>query len=380
MTNIINIRKFITAVAIMAMLISFSYSTVQAAANNYKHIPLSREELNNAERDLKVLKKKYPDMEESAFITDNIQAPLIKYNPDLLKKAIKKHDDGLRKVYIIGKKNPESIGKGIFTVSAGNIAFTQGFINAKMALEPGTYTPKPYKDYDIYATSCLATDYAREASHWYYNEKESQDNTKTDEFAVSLLDNVPIVSIGGILMSRQRIQPIIPDDSAAETTEENLFDLYSYILNTSHSRVGFANDDTSTNQLLVADKNGDYWSVFAPSQFDVTTLEAEATSEDKTIMTRGEDRAYYTAGQIVWAIKNKAWDSSHVEFVDAHKYFKDLPKNISFTAVIATSDKGNWKLIDWYLSDSSYLTDSQQEELNIYIDGMKASFDDAENW
>ncbi len=63
MTNIINIRKFITAVAIMAMLISFSYSTVQAAANDYKHIPLSREELNNAERDLKVLKKKYPDME-----------------------------------------------------------------------------------------------------------------------------------------------------------------------------------------------------------------------------------------------------------------------------------------------------------------------------
>ena len=249
-----------------------------------------------------------------------------------------------------------------------------------MALEPGTYTPKSYKDYDIYATSCLAAEYAKEASRWYYNEKVPQDNIRAEKFAVNLLDNVPTFSVGGVLMSRQRTQTIVQDDFATESNENDLYDLYSFILNTSQNRVGFANDDTNTNQLLVADKNGDYWSVFAPPQFDVTKLEFERALEDKTIMTRGEDRAYYTAGQIAWAIKNNAWDSSHVTFMDAHKYFKDLPKNINFTAVIATTDKGNWKLIDWYLSDSSYLTESQQENLNLYVDGMKASFDDAENW
>ena len=378
--NIISTQKILVTCAIMAALISFCCVTAQVAANEYKHIPTSREELNNAERDLKVLKKRYPDIEESTFITDNIQAPLIKNNPDLLKKAIKKHDDGLRKVYIIDKKHPESVGKGIFTISAGNIALTQGFINAKMALEPGTYTPKSYKDYDIYATSCLAAEYAKEASRWYYNEKVPQDNIRAEKFAVNLLDNVPTFSVGGVLMSRQRMQTIMQDDFAAKASEASLYDLYSFILNTSQNRVGFTNDDINTNQLLVADKNGDYWSVFAPPQFDVTKLEFERALEDKTIMTRGEDRAYYTAGQIAWAIKNNAWDSSHVTFMDAHKYFKDLPKNISFTAVIATTDKGNWKLIDWYLSDSSYLTESQQENLNLYVDGMKASFDDAENW
>lgn len=378
--NIFNMRKIIAAGAIMTILFSSYYGTVQAASNEYKHIPISREELNNAERQLKILKKRYPDMEESSFITDNIQAPLIKYNPNLLKKATKKHDDGLRKIYIIDKNNTENIGKGIFTISAGNIALTQGFINAKMALEPGTYTPKSHKDYDVYATSCLAAEYAREASRWYYNEKVPQDNMMADEFAVNLLDNVPTFSVGGILMTRQRTQTTTEDDFPAETDEYALYDLYSFILNTSQNRVGFTNDDTTTNQLLAADKNGDYWSVFPPPQFDVTKLEYEGTLEDKTIMTRGEDRAYYTAGQITWAIKNKAWDSSHVTFSDAHKYFKDLPKNIGFTAIIATTDQGNWKLIDWYLSDSSYLTESQQKDLNMYVDGMKASFDDAENW
>ena len=80
--NIISTPKILVTCAIMAALISFCCVTAQVAANEYKHIPTSREELNNAERDLKVLKKRYPDIEESTFITDNIQAPLIKNNPD----------------------------------------------------------------------------------------------------------------------------------------------------------------------------------------------------------------------------------------------------------------------------------------------------------
>ncbi len=390
--NIISTPKILVTCAIMAALISFCCVTAQVAANEYKHIPTSREELNNAERDLKVLKKRYPDIEESTFITDNIQAPLIKNNPDLLKKAIKKHDDGLRKVYIIGKKSPESIGKGIFTISAGNIALTQGLINAEMALEPGSYAPKPNKDYDVYAISSLAVDYAKEAARWYYNDDKAQMDNNADEFAVTLLENVPTLSIGGKIMSDQRWQATlgnIPSFEADETAKSlennegkaaNSYDTYGHIMGISQNRVGFTYDDISTNQLLVADRNGDYWSVFAPPQFDVAKLEAEAKAEEKSIMTRGEDRAYYAAGQIAWAIENDAWDSSHVEMADAHKYFKDLPKDIKFTAVIAKTDKDSWKLIDWYLDDSSYLTEKQQEDLNSYIDGMKASFNDAENW
>ena len=49
--NIISTPKILATCAIMATFISFCCATAQAAANDYKHIPASREELNNAERD-----------------------------------------------------------------------------------------------------------------------------------------------------------------------------------------------------------------------------------------------------------------------------------------------------------------------------------------
>lgn len=381
-------RKLALACVLTAAMASFSYSNALAYSEGDFHTPTAKEELNAAEKTMKLMQKRYPDMEESLFLTEQLQAPLIKYNPTLLKKATKKNEDGLRKVYVMGKNNPGEIGKGAFNITAGNIALTQGLINARMAFHPGSYEPKPYKDYDVYALSSLAPDYAREVAHWYYNdgwtnknqapltsEEMPWINNRATAFGQKLLGNVPTISIGGQIMADLRIQE---EDYQAQ--DEKLNETYDYIMKLSNYRVGFTNDVITTNQLLVADKNGDYWEAFTPAQFDVTALKDEAQTEEKSIMTRGEDRAYYVAGQVAWAINHKAWDSQHVELADAHKYFKDLPKDIKFTAIIATADDGSWKLIDWYLDDSSYLTGNQLDELNLYIDGIKASYDDAINY
>lgn len=370
MKIISTVKKIILAGALISLLTPLSWSTNWASAETYLHTPTSKEEIKAAEKGLKVFHKRYPDAEESDFITDNIQAPLVKYNPEILKIAKKKNGDGLRKIYIIDKKHPQELGKGIFTIGAGNIAITQGLINAKMAMEPGTFTPKPHKDYDIYALSSLAYDYAREAAHWYYGSDYT--DKRANNLAMKLLDNVPFLSLGGRLMSDLRTAPEDMD------REDRLLSTYNYLLEMSQNRVGFANDDIMTNQLLVADRHGDYWTVFAPPQYEVDALAKEAQAEDKSIMTRGDDRAYYVAGQIVWAMKNHLWDSSHVKMADAHKYFKELPKNIEFKAIVVTDADGRYKLIDWYLADDRYLTPNQLNDITLYIDGMKASFDDAE--
>lgn len=234
----------------------------------------------------------------------------------------------------------------------------------------------PTKDYNIYSQSTIATTYAHEASHWYYGdswvtaEQEASSNKDTikqeiraDALAIKLIDDVPTYSAGGALSDAYHNAYYSNfgwyNESNTHPSNKYRYDeALKYIYNASNERVTFDNNSKTTNELLVADKGKTaYYTVYPQEQVLNGEKVASAT-----------DRANYVAGQIAWAIKNNCYDIKHITYEDAHKYFADLPSNVSATAIIATANNGKWKIIDWYQNNNESTTEKQ------FLDNLKASY------
>lgn len=306
------------------------------------------------------------NMNRSYFLENKIQAPLIKYNPDKLKKANSPYEDGLYNVYVTKFSSRSASGTSI----SNYIYFLQEYIDNRLQND---------KDYNVYSYSVIACTYAHEAGHWYYNDifnrgtQKHNDNNDTqkklefraDKFALQTVDNVPSFSVGGELI--HWADNWYHQDDEHPAGSERWTATYNYIKNNSNGRVRFENNKHYTNHLIISTQGYD---------FEVAPPEQYTPDDNKTILAKDKDRASYVAGQVAWAIKNNCWNKASVKYEDAHQYFKDLPANVKATAIIAT--KGSkYKIIDWYL-DPVYLTDNQKQELNDYLICLNASMDGSE--
>ena len=360
------INKKITALA--SALIITAMSNVCLAytpiGQDY-HTPTPREELEDTYNRYfdKVKKEHHNEMEKSVFL-ESIRDNLIRYNSNKLKKATGKYDDGLRDVFVTDK--------GMRTSKEGGEEFA-GFVTIEA---PVLYyvSDNPTKDYNIYAHSTIANTYAHEASHWYYGDgwvtaeqKTSSDKDdikveiRADALAIKLIDNVPTYSAGGALSDAYYMAYEDGWYNESLTHPDNIsrYEVaYSFIKESSNERVIFDNDLKNSNELLVADKKKTaYYTVYPQEQ----VLNGEKVAS-------AFDRANYIAGQIAWAIKNNCYDEKHITYEDAHKYFSDLPTDVSATAIIVKNNSGKWKIIDWYQTDKAETTEKQ------FLDNLKASY------
>ena len=308
----------------------------------------------------------YGNVERSTLLENKIQAPLIKYNPDKLKKANSPYDDGLYNVYVANDFQTTSDTSGGECVS-NYIYLTKSHINENW---------HKTKDYDVYGMSVIASTYAHEAGHWYYNDTFNRTNRETDNetqkakerradsFSNKIVDNVPNFSVGGYLIDYQNWD-FAPKDHPSHA--ERWLATHNYISNNCNGRVFFEKNKRFTNHLIISTQGYDI-EVSPPDQYSPETI-----LNNKVILTKDINRAYYVAGTVAWAIKNNAWNVKNVTYEDAHKYFKDLPANVKATAIIAT--KGSkYKIIDWYFSEE-YLNESQKQALNDYLICLNASIE-----
>lgn len=360
----LSLNKKIVALA-SALIISTTSSVALAYTPLDKdyHTPTSREELEDLYSSNYLNKMKAEkQLVKSAFLENKIRNVLVKYNSKL-KIATNDYDDGLRDVYI--SRNPNSTEE-----SASNIS--SYIYISKIVLDNIT---KNHKDYNIYGLSAIANIYAHESGHWYYNDtwtpseqkdRDIKDLLKTelraDKFAYEMLNNVPEFNVGGAFIDvsqSAKTNGWYTINNYDHPSNGNRWDdIYKYIKAQSDNRVVFDEDKMDSNELLVAnsDKSA-YYTVYTPEQ----TL-------DGTIIATNYQRAYFVSGAISWAIHNNAWNSKSVKFEDAHKYFNDLPANVSATAIIATASNGKYKIIDWYQNDKAETTEKQ------YLDNLKASY------
>jgi len=359
-------------VALLSVLVISSSANAFAYATGDYHEVASQEEHEAIQQKWEETKKEHNNnIVRSEFLENKIQAPLIKYNHDKLKKANSPYDDGLYHVYIENSPNMGVGGESILNY----IYITKGYINA--------VSSNDLSDYNVYGLSAIAFMYAHESGHWYYNdawlENNQKDNNQTtklqeiraDKFSLSVIDKVPQFSTGGQLMFSYRYDN--GNGISYPTKTERINIGYNYIKNTSNNRVYFENDKLGTNHLLVSDLKEEYeFEVYPPNQYSPKTILNEVNEENKTILMNSTDRAFYVSGAIAWAIKNGVWNKNSISYEDAHKYFADLPQNVNATAIIARS-QNSYKIIDWYFSDE-YLTQKQKTELNNYLEMLKASY------
>ena len=359
----LSLNKKIVALA-SALIISTTSSVALAYTPLDKdyHTATTREELedlynSNDEFNTKV------NLKRSSFLKNKIQAPLVRHNPNKLKIAQNKYTDGLQDVYIKNTgKDIDIAGRSL----SGYIYLTSGLLNSISG---------NYDDYNIYGISAIAFMYAHETGHWYYNDGWSTNEQevdfritykmeqRADKFALKTIENVPQFSVGGemIFAYYSALRTGWNNIDVEHPTNLKRFETaYNYIIESSNERVVIDNfDDKSkaSNELLIADKTKSaYYTAYTNDQIINGKKVASAS-----------DRAYYVAGQVAWAIKNNCWDSKHITFEDAHKYFNDLPADVKATAIIAR--KGNqYKIIDWYQNDKAETTEKQ------YLDNLKASY------
>ena len=352
------LNKKITALA--SALIITAMSNVCLAYTPFDkdyHTPTTKEELMDLYSSGEL---NQANLEKSSFLESKIQAPLIKYNSDKLKKATDKYSDGLHDVFLAKTNGIDVSGKNL----SGYIYLTSGLLDK---------ISDNYDDYNIYGLSAIASVYAHECGHWYYNDcwvTDGQSHTnvdimkqeqRADNFALKLLENVPNFSVGGIMSKTYYVAYENGWYNENLTHPDNISRYkatYDYIKESSNERVVFDNDLKNSNELLVADKGKTAYFTVYPQEQVVNGQKVVSAFE----------RANYIAGQIAWAIKNNCYDSKHITYEDAHKYFKDLPSNISATAIIATANNGKWKIIDWYQNDKADTTEKQ------YLDNLKASY------
>lgn len=361
------LKKKITALVCALIISATSSAFAYTPLDKDFHTPTSQEELDYTYNQYfdEVKQAHKNDIQKNAYL-ESIRDKLVKYNSDKLKLATNKRSgDGLRDVYITDENMnaPKEDGEqfsGFVTIEAPVLKF--------VSEETAT------KDYNIYAQSTTASVYAHEASHWFYEDgwTHSNQNTLTnadtfkiearaDKLAIKLLENVPSFSVGGVMSNyyHNAYYDGWYNKTSTHASNANRFDeAYNYIVSSSKERVLFDNNTRATNELLVANKDKSaYYTVYPQEQ--VLNSKKVASSID---------RANYVAGQIAWAIKNNVWDSKHITFEDAHKYFADLPSNISATVIIAKANNGNYKIIDWYQNDKADTTEKE------YLDNLKASY------
>lgn len=395
-------KKIITGVMAFAVATTtYSCAFAYTPIGEYYHIPADRMETDNF-WDVEV-KSNY--LQEDKFLEDKIQAPLIKFNPQKLKKAYSKYEDGLKGVYInsVGDTMDSNVSGSNY--GGGYISLTKGslLVNSGSAYKScnGTTTPK---DYNIYALSAIASDYAHECGHWYYDdalskrdwgqtaEQTAKDSfaleARADAFGIRLLENVPQFSVGGDLISVYRMARYDGWDTRKEnhpTNNSRWNATYNYIREMSKNRVGYENDNDTYNNadsstFYVRLKNEDkYWEIKVPDQYELANF---ANANYKRILYNSADRAKYVMGQVAWAIKNNCWDKNHIAIYKAQEIFNDMPETPFIVyAICVEKNKNEQKIIDWVVTSNEeensvdFYTESQNQQVNEYISALFDSLD-----
>lgn len=348
------------------------------------HIAFDKEETDS------FLKNELGGLQRSEYLEKNIQAPLIKYNPQKVWKSNSKYADGLKEVYIEPVGNAfDSDGSGT-NYGGGYISLTRGsvFINSAPVYGSNKVTLTP-KDYNVYALSAIASDYAHECGHWYYDDalldrkfnqtreiadKESiKVEARADAFGIRLLENVPQFSVGGDLISVYRMAQQTGWNGAGKTHPTNISrwkTAYNYIYQMAGGRVNFYNESSQENRIFyIKDSQGEKWEIVTPPQYEVANF---VNVESKKQLYTAHERANYVIGQVAWAIKNNCWDANHVTIEDGSKYFKDIPQgDITIKVIVARKNSREYKIIDWVgiskVQTKKYYTQEQEQEVDDYV-------------
>lgn len=385
-----NIKKKIS-IGILTIIIATTTYISSALAyvpigENY-HIPSIKIEIDN------FWEKEAQALQRSKYLELNIQAPLIKYNPHKVWKAKTKYDDGLKEVYIYPKGTSTDSDVGGSNYGGGYISLTRGSILVNSAPRYGssdtTLTPK---DYNIYALSAIASDYAHECGHWYYNDpltsvklgqsKETADRdmipqeARADAFGIRLLENVPQFSVGGDMISVRRMakqSSWYGNQKEHPTHDSRWKNTYNYIKQMSNCRVYFE-DETSheNNTFYIKDKQGKDWGIVVPPQYDVDGF---VDAYNKKELYSSYERANYVMGQVAWAIKNNCWDANHVSIDEGTKYFKDIPQgDVTIKVIVARKNNKEYKIIDWggtsTVENKNFYTPEQKEAFDNYLSNL----------
>ncbi len=394
-------KRILTGVMALAV-VTTSYTCAWAyvpIGQDY-HIPASKIETDNFWN--KEIKEN--NLQQSEFLERVIQAPLIKFNPQKLKKAYSKYEDGLKGVYInpVGDIRDGDVGGSNY--GGGYISLTRGslLINSASTYRGRNATTTP-KDYNIYGRSAIAADYAHECGHWYYNDALSKPDwgqtreqtakdaiaveNRADAFGIRLLENVPQFSVGGDLISLDRQQQQLGwdnDSTEHPSTYSRWNATYNYIREMSKNRVGYYDDKDTYNNANAATfyirvKNKDaYWQITVPDQYEV---EHFTNANYKTVLYNAADRAKYVMGQVAWAIKNNCWDKKHFVTYKAQDIFKDMPETpFEVYALCIEKNDNECKIIDWVVIPAEgdkvdFYTESQKKQIEDYIRSLYNSLD-----
>lgn len=395
MINKKNFKRITIAGTLAFAIISFNNTSAFAFTpiGEHYHTPTDKNECEWFEKE-NVMQEN--NLQVNTTLEEKVQAPLIKYNSDKLKKAKGKYDDGLRHIYTNPEGDQWNMGTGGSHYVAGEISLTSGEIAVAMAPEYGA-SPSPIKDYNVYGLSQIANDYAHECGHWWYDDpwlKAGQDNPtdaeqmqqelRADAFGIRIVENVPQFSVGGDLIAIHKLamdKGWYTGQGVHPTAHDRWDKTYGYIKESSNYRVSLYNDSYGNNVLDVLDskKQTTYETTVVP-QYDPQAL----VNGQKKILRNAVDRTYYVAGQVAWAIKNKVWKDKTVNVEDAHKYFKDFPYSVPVKAIVAKASKNKWKIIDWYVDDlngdKGYLTKDEGEALYQYLGVLLSSLDDIKKY
>lgn len=370
-----------SALIIVSSNIAFAYTPI---GQDY-HTPPTKGEIEDLDNYIsEVYKQHNNDIKKSSFLENKIKALIVRYNSDKLKTTQNKYDDGLKDVFIANTKNPTDLENNgeQFT---GYIYITQGYINGVTSKYSGNFNAN-LNDYNIYGLSAIASVYAHESAHWYYDDswinEDQEDNVykrevRADKLALKIVNNVPSFSVGGGMISESRSASAGDgwnSNTSTHPSHNARWNIaYEYIQSESDYRIFFEDNKPENNHLIVGNSSKtEYYTVYPPNQYNPDTIIDETTKEDKSLLMNATDRAYYVSGQIAWAINHNAWDSRHVKYVDAHKYFNDFPADVKATAIIVETNN-TYKIIDWYFANE-YLTQNQQAQLNKYLTNLKASY------
>ena len=348
------------------------------------HIAFDKEETDS------FLKNELGGLQRSEYLEKNIQAPLIKYNPQKVWKSNSKYADGLKEVYIRPVGNTFDSENSGYNHGSGYISLTRGsvFINSAPVYGSNKVTLTP-KDYNVYALSAIASDYAHECGHWYYDDacldrkfnqtreiadKESiKVEARADAFGIRLLENVPQFSVGGDLISVYRMAQQSGWNNSTKTHPTNISrwnTTYNYIYQMAGGRVNFYDESSQENRIFyIKDSQGEKWEIVTPPQYEVANF---VNVESKKQLYTAHERANYVIGQVAWAIKNNCWDANHVTIEDGSKYFKDIPKgDITIKVIVARKNSREYKIIDWVgiskVQTKKYYTQEQEQEVDDYV-------------
>ena len=378
-------KKILTSVITLAIAVTtYSSALAYVPVGEDYHIAFDKNETDYA------LKNNLGGLQRSEYLEKNIQAPLIKYNPQKVWKSNSKYADGLKEVYIRPVGNTFDSDDSGRNHGGGYISLTRGsvFINSAPVYGSNKVTLTP-KDYNVYALSAIASDYAHECGHWYYDdafidkklnqtrEKADKDAIKAearaDAFGIRLLENVPQFSVGGDLISVYRMAQQSGWNGSGKTHPTNISrwnTTYNYIYQMAGGRVNFYNESSHENRIFyIKDSQGKKWEIVTPPQYEVANF---VNVESKKQLYTAHERANYVIGQVAWAIKNNCWDANHVTIEDGSKYFKDIPQgDITIKVIVARKNSREYKIIDWVgiskVQTKKYYTQEQEQEVDDYV-------------